>query len=82
MRKSRYTEDQMVRILREMDETPVGLAAKLIPHARELSDFRMLAHRVPLEMTRRLQDRAVSEECQQAVDRVLRIGSINVAHWR
>jgi hypothetical protein len=50
---------------------PTGLAEKLIPRARELADFRMLAHRIPLELSHALQIRPASDECRQAVERVL-----------
>jgi hypothetical protein len=50
---------------------PLGLSENLIPIARDLADFRMLAHRIPLELSHALQNIDASEECRQAVQLVL-----------
>jgi hypothetical protein len=50
---------------------PNDLAHRLIPLAREVADFRMLAHRIPLELSYVLQRRATSTASQQAIEQVL-----------
>ncbi len=51
---------------------PPGLAHRLIPLARDLADYRMLAHRIPLELSQVLEQCACGEANQQAVAQVLR----------
>jgi len=50
---------------------PQGLAQRLIPLARELSDYRMLAHRIPLELSLALKRYAAGESNRSAVEKVL-----------
>jgi len=64
----------VVRYLDVLGSTtlPLGLAQKLIPLARELADYRMLAHRIPLELSQVLQQAASSEANQQVIEQVLK----------
>jgi len=50
---------------------PRGLAQRLIPLARELSDYRMLAHRIPLELSLALKGYVAGESNRSAVEKVL-----------
>lgn len=72
-RTARERLGPLVRYLDVIKSTtlPIGLAQRVIPLATELVDFRMLAHRIPLELSEELRLHAASETNRFAVGNIL-----------